>query len=115
MDRFDETREPPVNGTIESATISVQDGHWMTFWVKVSSPSTSQNIGGYLLARTNKSGVTTRGFDAILSLLTTVRVDEWGKLSGKHVRVRWAKDCRLPPVIGNLIEDEWWHCPTEME
>lgn len=103
-----------VNGRITSTSLGIQDHGILTFFVFLEATGAGQGLGGYALDGPDRQGRGFRpgwglGLACIRKVLETVGVDEWEKLKGQLVRIKFNElGSSEPPVIGHIIEDRWF-------
>lgn len=99
------------NAIIESATITNDDHGVLSAWVHLNYGGSGQGFGGHVLylptdfKNHDPSGPNYCGH-FIWRVMEVAGVSEWGKLSGKTVRVR----CEHSKVhaIGHIVKNDWF-------
>ena len=113
------------NATIESTMLGVEDHGCFTFYLYLDYGGAGQGFGGHVLdeplrdpdvpdikdwerrdgGRFVRRRGTAYGADAIMQVLTTLKVGTWEKLPGTPCRVRSGHD--RVHAIGHYLEDRW--------
>lgn len=104
------------NARISGVRLGFDRDIFLSFWVTVEGKGWGQSIGGYVLAKKGETEGFAKGFVAIANLLNVVGVESWEELRGQLIRVKdvGGPGSSTPPIIGNIIDDEWWDIRTEL-
>lgn len=105
------------NVVIESTMLGYEDHGILTAFIFIKGSGWGGGFGGYGMDSYDKKqdkrvGVPFCG-EFIAAVLSTVGVDKWESLKGKHIRVEsegWGGTIRR---IGHIIEDKWFD-PKEL-
>ena len=100
-----------VKAKIISTQLRINDHGIMDLWIYLEWNGDQQEIGGWCLGVMEKETRERIGWSpamiAIRKILEVVGVSWWEDLQGKLVRLKIV-DCRTPPIIGNITNDEWF-------
>ena len=94
------------NAIIESATITSDDHGVLSAWVHLNYGGTGQSFGGYVLYLPEHHELKSVAGHFIWRVMEVAGVSEWGKLSGKTVRVKAAP--AGVKAIGHIVKNDWF-------
>jgi len=95
------------NARIESTTLGIERG-MLTYWLHLDYGGSGQGAGGIRLD--GKARDLFSAADYIRVILETVGVENWERLKGAYVRVKYTETG--VQFIGNVIRDKWFEiCP----
>ena len=105
------------NAKITRTMLGIEDHGIMTCMITVEGPGWGCGFGGYAFDawdpdKKDRFGVG-YGIEFIKRVLSTVGVEKWEDLPGKHIRVEnegWGGKITR---IGNILEDKWFD-PEEL-
>ena len=92
------------NAVIEDTSLGFEDRGILTAFLYLNYGNSSQGFGGYSMTGQFCS-------EFIKNVLTTVGVENWEELTGKHIRAE-TEHTKIHR-IGNITKDEWFS-PSEL-
>lgn len=95
--------EKIVNAKIDNVFLGIEDHGILTFFLHLEFESYRQSYGGYSLEGPNC-------WKTLKEILYIVEEDDWNKLKGKYIRVKYKTDEWNKPIyaIGNIVKDKWF-------
>lgn len=108
------------NAVIESASVRLDKGSFLSVWLDLKLGIGNQGFGGYVLGATSDCEACSHSqgpnyaAEFIVRCLEAAGVDSFDKLAGRTIRVRrddeWSWTIH---AIGHIVKDDLWFSPTE--
>jgi hypothetical protein len=97
----------PTNAVIQSASLSIERGLFLTAWLFVKHANgTSQGFGGHALALTWKETPADLTGHFVMRCLRVAGAESWKDLVGRPIRVKATHD--KVHAIGHFLKDDWF-------